>query len=117
MNMNARMDTARSAGNGGARPAPSARELVERSERVREDLSALAGAVRDVSRGWQALLRERLERRPYATLAVAAGVGYVLGGGVPTALVRALVGIGGRLAVEHAIARLAGPGNTPDTNE
>lgn len=44
--------------------------------------------------------------QPYATLTVAAGVGYVLGGGVPTAALRMLMGVGGRLAVGHVIARL-----------
>jgi hypothetical protein len=86
--------------------APSVSELVEQSQRVREDLVNFAGAARHVAHGWRALLRARLERRPYATLAVAAGVGYVLGGGVPTALVRVLVGVGGRLALERVVAQL-----------
>jgi hypothetical protein len=85
---------------------PSARELLQESQRVRDDLSALAGAANHLAHGWQALVREQLARQPYATLAVAAGVGYVLGGGVPTVVVRALVGLGGRWAVERVIARV-----------
>ena len=91
----------------GADPPP-ARELLQQSQRVREDLIALAGAAGHVARGWQALLRAQLDRQPYTTLAVATGVGYVLGGGVPTAVVRACLGLAGRLAVERAIARFAG---------
>ena len=104
--MNAPAQMKRASGNG---DTPSARELIEQGERVREDVVALAGAVRQAARGWRSLLRERLERQPYATLAVAAGVGYVLGGGVPTLLVRSLIGFGGRLALEQAIARFALP--------
>ena len=87
--------------------APSTRELLEHSERLREDVIALAASVRRAARGWQAVTREQLERRPYATLALAASVGYVLGGGVPTPLIRGLIGLGGRLALERAIAQLA----------
>jgi hypothetical protein len=76
-------------------------------QKVREDVVALAGAVRQAARGWEALVRDRLERRPYATLAVAAGVGYVLGGGLPTSLLRVMIGVGGRLAFERALTKLA----------
>jgi hypothetical protein len=98
-------------GNGSAMGTPSARELVAQGQRVREDVVALAGAVRQVTHGWQALLRDRLERQPYATLAVAAGVGYVLGGGLPTTLLRVMIGVGGRLAVERALTKLAETGS------
>lgn len=103
--MNGQAQTNR--GNGSAMATPSARELVEQGQKVREDVVALAGAVRQATSGWQALLRDRLERRPYATLAVAAGVGYVLGGGLPTSLLRVMIGVGGRLAVERALTKLA----------
>ena len=107
--MNPRADVTRGDGNGAAQSGPSVRELVEESGRVREEFIALTGAALHVAHGWQSLLRDRLERQPYATLAVAAGVGYVLGGGLPTALVRVLIGVGGRLAVERVIAQLANP--------
>jgi hypothetical protein len=88
------------------RSSPSGRDLVEDSRRLGDDFAALAEEALHVALGWRALLCRRLERTPYATLAVAAGVGYVLGGGVPSAVVRTLIGVGGRIAVEHAIARL-----------
>lgn len=105
--MNPRADGTRRDGNGTVRPAPSVRELVEESGRLREEFIALTGAALHAAHGWQSLLRDRLERQPFATLAVAAGVGYVLGGGLPSALVRVLIGLGGRLAVERVIAQLA----------
>lgn len=108
--MKPRAEVTRRDGNGAAQPGPSVRGLVEEGGQVREEFIALTGTALHVAHGWQALLRDRLERQPYATLAVAAGVGYVLGGGLPTALVRVLIGMGGRLAVERVITQLANPG-------
>lgn len=107
--MDARTERNRSSSGNGSVPRQSARELFEQSQRVREDVAALAGTVRKVTRGWESLVRDRLEQRPYATLAVAAGVGYVLGGGIPSGLVRLVLGIGSRMAVEHAVAHFAVP--------
>lgn len=107
--MNPSAEVTRRDGNGAAQPRPSVHQLVEESGQVREEFMAFTGAALHVAHGWQALLRDRLERQPCATLAVAAGVGYVLGGGLPTALVRVLIGVGGRLAVERVIAQLATP--------
>jgi len=59
----------------------SVRDLFEQGERLRADLRALGDAAAHLTRGWQSLVRDRMERRPYATLAAAAGVGYVLGAG------------------------------------
>ena len=84
------------------------RDRCEQGERLRADLRALAEAATHLTRGWQSLVRDRIERRPYATLATAAGVGYVLGGGLPTSLLRVLVGVGGRIAVERLMADIVG---------
>ena len=91
-------------GNGAT---PSARDLLAESQRLRSDVAALAGAVRHVTHGWEEVLRDRLDRRPYSTLAAAAGIGYVLGGGLPTAFLRVLLGVGGRIAFERALNRFA----------
>ena len=107
--MSPRAEVRRHDGNGATQSDPSVRELVEESGRVREELIALTGAALHLAGGCGSLLRDRLERQPYATLAVAAGVGYVLGGGLPTAVVRVLIGVGGRLAVERVLAQLANP--------
>jgi ElaB/YqjD/DUF883 family membrane-anchored ribosome-binding protein len=103
--MNARAAVARNR-TSRARHPESARGLLEQSVRVRDDLRALADAASHLARGWQSLVRDRMQRQPYATLAAAAGVGYVLGGGVPTTLLRVLVGVGGRIAVERLMAQV-----------
>jgi len=107
--MSPRAEATRRDGNGTAQSDPSVHQLVEEGGRVREEFIALTGAALHLANGWQSLLRDRLERQPYATLAVAAGVGYVLGGGLPTAVVRVLIGVGGRLVVERVLAQVANP--------
>lgn len=44
--------------------------------------------------------------RPYVALGAAAGVGFVLGGGLTLGLTRRLFGLGGRLAVSMAMRRV-----------
>jgi hypothetical protein len=90
----------------GAAP-PSARELLDEAARLRGDLAALAETSQRAVRGWRRYLRQRVEEQPYATVVVAAGLGYVLGGGLPTSLVRAAIGIGSRLAAERVLSRVA----------
>ncbi len=72
--------------------------------------SQARGMVQDIN---QALdLPRRIEQHPYATLAVAAGVGYVLGGGLFTPLTGKLFRLGMRLAalplVRNELLGLAG---------
>jgi hypothetical protein len=74
---------------------------------IEADVRALVGATVQVARGWRALVRRQLAQQPYSTLAYAAAVGFVLGGGVPAPVARTLIGIGGRLIAERALASLA----------
>jgi ElaB/YqjD/DUF883 family membrane-anchored ribosome-binding protein len=61
-----------------------AEEVLRRGRALKQDADALAGELRgaltDVERGLD--IRGRVERHPYAMVAAAAGVGYVLGGGL-----------------------------------
>jgi len=92
-------------GNGAARP-PSARDLVEQGERIGQELVSLASTARHAAEGWEEVLRERIEQQPYAALAIAAGVGYVLGGGVPTSLFRVALALSGRALIDSFMAQL-----------
>src|SRR5215475_11292505 len=80
-----------------------AREMIAQGERIVEDLRALAGSLRYVTEDWQALLRDRLKRRPYATLAIALGAGYVLGGGLPRGVSRTLLSMAAAQALQQAL--------------
>jgi hypothetical protein len=94
--------------------AESTHELYEQTQRVKEDIARFSGAARQTVTGWEEVLREQLTRHPYGVLAAAAGVGYVLGGGVPSLVVRALLGVAGRVALQNALMSLtAGSRLTP----
>ena len=78
----------------------SAHQLLEEARSTFEDLG-------------QAIdLRGRVQRHPYAMVAAAVGVGYVLGGGLFSSLTFRLFGIGIRVAaiplVKHQLLDLAG---------
>jgi hypothetical protein len=72
--------------------------------------------------GAYARLRERLEQQPYETLAVVAGVGFILGGGLFTRFAARVIAASLRLGVAAAFAPLldalisSGKGSAPRTN-
>jgi len=80
--------------------------IQNKGQRVREEVSGLTAELEDAFGDLERVVREQLEQRPYATLAAASGLGYVLGGGVPIALSRVLFGMGGRLAFVMLAQRL-----------
>lgn len=91
------------AGNGHAALA----DLSRQARRLGTELDELGGAAREMVDGVRSLVAQRLRRQPYAVLATALGVGYVLGGGLPRGLIRGLLLVGGRVALENAVARVA----------
>jgi hypothetical protein len=68
---------------------------------------ALAAAVQDAAADVERYLTEQMEERPYTTLGVAAGVGFVLGGGLRARLTAVLFGAVTRLAMAVAARELA----------
>ena len=72
--------------------------LQQKGQQVRRDVGDLTSEVESALGELETVVREQLSQRPYTTLAAAAGVGYVLGGGIPVALTRMMFGLGGRLA-------------------
>jgi hypothetical protein len=100
------------------------RRIQEKGQRVRSEVNGLTAEVEGALGDLERVLREQLDRRPYTTLSAATGLGYVLGGGVPVAFTRLLLGVGGRLAFVMAAQRLrdalvesAGAGTTEKTEE
>ena len=76
------------------------------SRHAKEEADRLAHALRRARVEWEDVLRGTMGQQPYATLAVAAGVGFVLGGGLAPGLVRTLFGTGTRMALGLALERL-----------
>jgi hypothetical protein len=72
------------------------------AERVAEAVAPMTDLVETIQRE----IRHQVEVRPYATLLVALGAGYVLGGGVPIWAGRAAVNLGGRLLVARLVSAI-----------
>jgi hypothetical protein len=82
------------------------RDVYERSRRVGREAARFALAVREAEDDWEVYLRRCMRFRPYATLATAAGFGYVLGAALPGPVARFALGIGTRMAVTGALGSL-----------
>jgi hypothetical protein len=76
------------------------------SRQVKAEAEQLVETLQHARVEWEALLRQEMKHRPYTTLALAAGVGYVIGGGLAPGVVRSLVGTGSRLAIGVLLQRL-----------
>ena len=87
----------------------SAHDLLDESRRVGADLADVAAAAVHAARGWEMLLRDQLDRQPVVTLAVAAGIGYILGGGLRSKPARLLAGVAARFAAERLLTQLVAP--------
>lgn len=90
--------------------------LVDQGRQVQHDAEALIASLRETSTGVQDFLAIQVEQRPYSTLGMAAGVGYLLGGGLSSRLTVLLLGAGWRVATA-LVAREFGNRILPDTNE
>ena len=78
-----------------------AEKVIAHGKALRADAEALAGELRSAGDAFQEKLdlAGRMERNPYATMAMAAGVGYVLGGGLFSAFTGRALRWGIRLAL------------------
>ena len=88
--------------NGG----PDARSLGDHCREINHDAHELAAAVHDATDALEGYLKEQVHRQPYVTLGVAAGVGYVLGGGLRSRLTAVLLGAATRVALAVAAREL-----------
>ena len=105
------MSDAENAKGNGAPSGPQwqpqeAQSLGDHGRQIHHDVAALAAAVRDATDGLQRYLTAQVGQRPYSTLGVAAGVGYVLGGGLSSRLTAMLLGAATRLAIALAAREL-----------
>ena len=90
--------------------------IQSKGQRVRQEVNGLTAELEGALGDFERVVREQLEQRPYATLAAASSVGWVLGGGIPVALSRLLFGMGGRLALLMVAERLREGLVSSDTN-
>jgi hypothetical protein len=83
------------------------------SRQAKEEAQRLAAALRRARVEWEEMLRDRFSRRPYATIATAVGIGYVIGGGLVPGLLRPLAGAGSRIAIAFLLQNVLA-GSTMD---
>jgi hypothetical protein len=103
------MDEKMNRWDGNGDEAPAAKRLYERGKEIRSEIETLIGILEEGFTDLEKTLQEQLSRSPYPTLAAAAGVGYVLGGGVPSPATRILLDFGTRFAVAALVQGLVAP--------
>ena len=88
----------------------STARLLERGRQVERDAQSFAADFQGLVSDVEQLVRARLEAQPYATLALAAGAGFVVGGGVTVSLLATTARLGARMAtaamMQGALARV-----------
>ena len=103
-------DSENSKGNGAPggteSPPQHPRSIGDHSRQIHHNAAALAAEVRDTTADLERYLTDQVKRRPYSTLGVAAGIGYVLGGGLSSRLTVVLLGVAMRLATALAAREL-----------
>jgi hypothetical protein len=82
------------------RPAALSKGSAEELRSAAEDL---ASSVEQLYRVGDAFLGKHAEDRPYVILGAAAGVGFILGGGLASRLAGTFLNVFGRMAVTHAV--------------
>jgi len=82
------------------------RSAGDHARQIRHDATTLAEEVRRTAASLEVFLGDRMRRRPYTTLSVAAGVGYVLGGGLATRFTIVMLGVATRVATALAIREI-----------
>jgi hypothetical protein len=93
--------------NGGNGHDTSIADLSRQARRLQSELSEMGGTLNELVSDARTVAREQLRQQPYVVLAIAAGVGYVLGGGLPRGVVGRLLMLGGRVALQGAVANFA----------
>ena len=94
------------ASRGAAPPSQEAPSLSDYGRQIQHDAAALTATVQEATTGLESHLTAQVTRHPYGTLGVAAGIGYVLGGGLSSRLTVALFGAATRLAMALAAREL-----------
>jgi hypothetical protein len=79
---------------------------LKRGRHAQRDAHSFAANLDGLVSDAEALLRARLETQPYATLALAAGAGFVAGGGVTLGVVATVARLGTRMATASMLKNM-----------
>ena len=70
---------------------------------VRDNADDLAESFNETLDDVKQLVRKQMRQRPYTALGVAAGVGFILGGGLTVRVGSTLLGLGARVALNSLL--------------
>lgn len=90
-------DESRRQGRGGGQQS-----LVEVGRQLQGDAQTMVTHVQEASSEIQTYLTQRVRERPVSTLAAAAGIGYLLGGGLSSRLTLLMAGLATRVGLAVA---------------
>jgi ElaB/YqjD/DUF883 family membrane-anchored ribosome-binding protein len=86
---------------GGARSRGDGHEyrnrIFEHTAEAKEEAQMLASSLGELTQDVSSYVEEQVKQRPWAVLGVAAAIGYVIGGGLPSRITRAGVSIAMRM--------------------
>jgi hypothetical protein len=80
--------------------------LVQEWATLGESAQDFMGALGRTADEAKRVVEDQLQVRPYVVLGAAVGLGYILGGGVPSFLTRTVFTLGMRSAVSYAVGQL-----------
>jgi hypothetical protein len=102
-----------------ARSSGTPRPLGLHARQIGQDASTLATDLRGAAADAEILLTQRMKHHPWSTLGIAAGAGYVLGGGLRARFTMVMLGVATRLvgvlAMRELGERIAPRGPRPPT--
>lgn len=91
---------------GGGPSALERRSLGSHVRQIRSDTRTLVAEIASTTADLERTLADNARLRPYSTLSVAAGLGYVLGGGLRSQFTVVILGVAARLVTAIAVRQL-----------
>lgn len=99
--------------SGTSRLDTTTRQLGDHARRIRNEAQSLSTAIQDAAGDLERSLKDQCEHRPYMSLAAAAGIGYVLGGGLSSRLTVLMFNMTTKLVMAFLARELAATAETP----
>jgi hypothetical protein len=79
--------------------------IFEHTAEAKEEVQMLASSIGELSQDVSTYVEEQVKHRPWAVLGVAAAIGYVIGGGLPSRITRAGLSIAMRMGTGMLVSQ------------
>jgi len=97
------METAARVGNSGSNSSQSHDQAGADAAAIKEAAIDAASSVNSLYHASHSLLERQAKERPYVVLGAAAGIGFILGGGLASRLAGILLAAGGRMLASQLV--------------